>query len=348
MAGFNPSVLHVPQPLLDLCSAYKPDEDDYIRNRFFPRRPVAHKSDLIRAISKEATLRLYDQDWTTPNALAPSVSYEIGANLQYTCSPVSYRAPINADETANADAALQHELRQTRQALTSMGVRMEFLAVNSKLRSTAVMTNYVTNTAGSFWDDTGSTTSDPLGQLQDLISGVRIWAGRSNRKKTQGSVKIAMHELVFLALKQHPNVIDRVRFQTGSTGAILTEQILASILGLSSADDLIITSAHYATNQQGETAAYKSFIGSDVIGAYTDDGGLDDWSLGHEFAFNGMGGDDPFFVRKYRVEQEGIAGMDYVQVATQVDYKVIQPKSGFLIKNAVNPANTTKFGTWLD
>jgi hypothetical protein len=49
---FSQSLLHAAQPLVDMCVAYDPSEEDYIRNVFFPRKNVQHLTDKIRAVGE--------------------------------------------------------------------------------------------------------------------------------------------------------------------------------------------------------------------------------------------------------------------------------------------------------
>lgn len=338
---YSSGLIHVPQPLVDLCVAYDPSSDAHIRNKFFPRRPVAHTSDYIRTIDKSQMLRLYDLEMA-PNSIAPTVSFKPGSNLQYNCTPFGARAAVNQYDVANADAALQFEMRATKQALLSVGVRMEYLAVISTLRSASVMTNNRTLAAPQYWDNYGSADSDPIADLIPAVSLVRVRSG-----KPSGKVLVAMHQFVWDRVRQHPNVIARCLY-SGAPGALITKEIFASVIGLNSADDLVITSAHFTSSKEGaSTTTYSSFIGPDVIVGFSDDGGLDDQALGHEFAFNGLVGDDPFFVRKYRVEQEGMMGQDYVQVGVSADYKVTNVDAGFLLKTVVDTSNTALYGTFL-
>ena len=48
-------------------------------------------------------------------------------------------------------------------------------------------------------------------------------------------------------------------------------------------------------------------------------------------------------MRQYRVEQEGISGNDYVQVATSVDFKVTNADAGFLFTSVVDTSNTEMY-----
>lgn len=338
--GFSNSVMHAAQPLIDLCVAYKPEEDGYLRNFFFPRKDVQHLTDNIRQITKGDILRLYDMD-ASGDSDVPEVQYRIGANLTYNCGIFGARARINPFDVANADAALQHEQRQTMQAMISMGIRMEYLACNQTLRSASVMTNNETLAAGERWDNFSSASSQPIEDLQAAMAQIRIKTGKSRKK---GRIKLAMHEFSMMTLSQHPNVLSRITFNPGGTGAILTPKILADMLGMQE-DDILISTAQYTNSTQGETDTFKAFLGSDVVLAYCDDGGLDDQALGHEFVFDGLGGTEPFLVRKWREEGKGAIGVDFVGTAAAADYKVTNADAGFLFKGVLDVTDTDRYAS---
>lgn len=347
---FSSGAIHVAQPLVDLCQAYKPDEDDYLRSWFFPRKPVQHDTDKVWKVNKADTLRLYDLD-VSDNSEVPRVGYRTNGTYTYSCQPFAAAAELSPQEMKNADAALKHEMRQTKQALISMGVRMEKLAI-TQLRDTAVMTAYETIAGATRWDDFASASSDPIGDLQAAIEQVRTNVGKTSNKvggKGGGRIHIGMSNFVGMILRQHPNVLNRLAFVPNGAGAILTPKILAEILGVNE-EDVHVSSNHYTSSQQGETAAYKQFIGSDVVIGYVDGSDPDnDYGLGHEFIFDGLDGDNGFLVRKWREENRGYAGIDVVGVAAVVDYKLVNAsQAGFLFKTVIDPTNTAAYGTWLD
>lgn len=346
---FSSGAIHVARPLVDMCIAYKPDEDDYIRNKLLPQRPVQHDTDKIWQVSTADTLRLYDltaDDFSD----VPTVTYRTNGQATYTCQPFAAKAGLSPREMQNADAALKHEMRQTRQALISLGIRMEYLAINQTLRSTSVMTNYETLAAGERWDNFSSASSQPIEDLQAAMALIRVRVGRG-RKKVNGpgpKIRIAMGEFTAMTLQQHPNVLSRLSFNPSGTGAVLTQKILAELLGMSE-EDITVTAAKYTSSQQGETAAYKTFLGSDVILSYCDDADPDnDQCLGHEFIFDGLSGEDPYLVRRWRDENKGYAGVDYVGVAAMTDYKVTNADGGFLFKAVLDTSDTERYGSFLD
>lgn len=346
---FSSGAIHVAQPLIDLCSAYKPDEDGYVRGQFFPRKPVQHDTDKVWQVNKADILRLYDLD-VSDNAVVPRVTYRTNGTYTYNCQPFAAAAELSPMEMKNADAALKHELRQTRQALISMGIRMEKLAVGN-LRDTAQMTANHTLAVGELWDDFSSPSSQPIEDLQSAIAQIRVKVGKGRRKiegTGGGRIKIGMSEFTAMVLQQHPNVLSRLSFNPAGTGAILTQKILAELLGIDESD-IIVTSAQYTSSQQNETDTYKIFMGADVVLGYVDDSDPDnDQCLGHEFIFDGLGGDDSFLVRRWREENRGYAGLDVVGVAAVTDYKITNGSAaGFLLKGVIDSTNTTDYGTFL-
>jgi hypothetical protein len=346
---FESGAIHAPQHLVDLCVAYNPRDDGYVRGAFFPRKDVPHETDLIATVNKADVLRLYDLDVSGRGEI-PEITYRTGADQSYRCKPVAAKVEINPKDTKNADAAYRHEKRQTRQALISCGIRMEYLAVNQTLRQTSVMTQNKTFSSTTRWDAFGSVDSSPIEDLQAAVRVVRIKTGTSAGAKSrdgQGLIKVAMHEFTWMTLQQHPNVIDRVRFNTGQTGAILTKEILAKMLEIGE-DDILIVSAQYTSSVQGPavTDAYKGFIGSDVVVAMVDSDAENDQALGHEFVFDGLAGEDPFLVNKWRQQGVGVfLYTDYVGVACMVDYKATNAQNaGFLLQGVIDATDTNRYG----
>ena len=257
---------------------------------------------------------------------------------------------MNPKDTKNADAAFRHEVRQTKQARTSVGIRMEYLALNQTARQTSVMTQNKSYDADTRWDAFDSNDSTPIEDLQAAVRVVRIKCGVSagaTSRDGQGVIKVIMHEFTWMTLQQHPNVIDRVRFNTGQTGAILTKKILAEMLEVAEGD-ILITSAQYTSSVQGPgvTAAYKAFVGSDVIVAYVDSDPENDQALGHEFVFDGLAGSEPFLVNKWREQGKGVfLYTDYIGVACMVDYKATNAENaGFLLEGVIDASDTTRYG----
>lgn len=346
---FETSAIHVPQHLADLCVAYNPRDDGYVRGLLFPRKDVSHETDLVAQINTADVLRLYDLDIS--GAAEPNeVTFRTKSDIQYRCKAIAAKGRINPKDVKNADAAYQLEKRQTRQSLISCGVRMEHLAITETARSSSVLTNYTTLTSSTQWDAFGSGSSDPIGNLLYAVSQVRIQTGTAAGAKNrdgQGLVKVFMHEYTWRAMQQNRNVALYISASFGGSGArILSKKMLAELLELNE-EDIVIVSARFTSSQQGAaTDSFASFIGPDVIVAMVDSDPLNDQALGHEFCFDGLAGEDPFLVTKWRDFGKGVyQAIDWVGVSCMVDYKVTNPLAGYLIKSAINGSNTALYGS---
>jgi len=350
---FETGAIHAPQHLQDLCVAYNPRDDGYIRSIFFPRKDVQHETDLIAQVSTEDVLRLYDMDVSGRGEI-PEVSYRTKSDLSYRCKPLAAKAELNPKDMKNADAAYRHEKRQTRQALVSVGIRMEYLAVTQTLRSTSVLTGYQTFDSTTRWDAFGSPDSTPMEDLQAAVRRVRIKTGMSAGAKSrsgQGLIKVSMHEYTFMTMQQSDAVRNFLSATFGGSGArILTKKILAEVLEIGE-DDILIVSSRYTSSKQGpsETGAQTSFIGSDVLVAMVDSDPENDQALGHEFCFDGLAGEEPFLVTKWPEFGKGVyQRTDFVGVSCMTDYKVTNPNAGFLLQGVIDAGNTDRYHGEID
>lgn len=346
---YSSASLHTPQPLVDFCVAYDPAEEGYLRNAFFPRKDVKHQTDLIHTIDTASLLRVYDLD-VTGSSDVPEVQWKAGSDLTYTVKPIGAKHRIEIATARDADEAFQYDLRATKYAMTAVSQRMEYLAVKQTLRSTSILTNYTTLTAGSTsWDAHNSASSDPIGDLLYAIDRIRVRTGTaafgsaSARKAQKNRIKVAMHGYTWTAMREHPNCIDRIKYQ--GLGAVLTPEILADILMIN-ADDLIFTNAKYTSSKEGATAAYSSFIGDDcVISLVNDSDDYNSQALGREFVFDGLGSSgDQFLVRKWIEEAKGMhLQLPYIGVSCAVDYKCLNVGAAHLFENVIDSSNTSRY-----
>lgn len=337
--AFNQSLLHVSRPLTDLVVSYDPGTDGYLRSKFFPRKPVDHMTNLIRQISKPDLLRLYDGlSGSDQLSGATEVQFRTAADLSYTCKPFALSAILDELDSKNADSELAYEQRTAMQLATSMQVALEKFAIKDTLRSTSIMTSYTSLTSGQRWDNYTSTSSSPL---DDLLAAKELIASNTGKDPNI----LAMSNWTWKALVQHPSVINRVVFNTNGTGAILTKKILADILGMNESQ-IYIYNHVYNSAQQGETASYKNFFGSDTVMAYLDAPSLYSYGLGHEFSFSGFTS-DPMAVLRFPMPQRGIAGADMLKAVSIVDFKVLVPEAGYLIKGCLNTSDS-QYGGYVD
>lgn len=323
----NSKLIHVDRPLTDLVVAYDPLSDGFMHNVLFPRKSVAHRSDQIRTIDQASLLRVYDAA-SGSDSSAHEVDFKFGATLNYSCSALAFDAVLDRLDAKDADSEIQYEQRKTMQATTSMMQKLEHLAIKQTARSTSVLTVNTTVAAADRWDNFPSGTSDPITDLLALRSQLAIVTGKDPNH-------LSMSEFSWFALAQNPRTISHL---SNDSIKVLTPAILEQMLRMP-AGSIKISKKIYTSVAEGNTAAqpYKLFYGSDVIMAVVEDGGLNDFSLGHQFAFSGMGS-DPVSVLRFEDPKRGAQGSNIVRVCSVVDFKVTNAKSAFLLKGVIDTA----------
>lgn len=327
--AFLPSTLHVNRPLTDLVIAYTPSKEGWLRDRFFPRKVVDKQANQIRQISRDQLLRLYPMI-TGATGKVNEVQFGTDATLTYAATTFALQVVLDNWERQNADSELQYDVRQMDAPLQALNLGLEKFAILDTLRSTAVLTNNQTNTTAQLWSNYNTTSSDPIDDL--MIACQRVMTETGNKVNV-----IAMDIMVWKKLAQHPNVLSRSPVHTATSGAIMTPELLEQILSpWAEKGSVTVTAKRYNPANEGAAGSLKSFIGADVVVAYTAPPSLSSYGLGFEFAFNGMGGTEPFLVLTYQDLSRGALGSDVARLVGAVDYKVTNPKAGYLIKGVVD------------
>jgi hypothetical protein len=118
------------------------------------------------------------------------------------------------------------------------------------------LSNRITLSGTGQWSDFG-TVSDPIAVVETAKEAVRRKIGKRPNTGVMGAAVIA-------ALKQHPKVIDRMKY-TGRD--VPTVEILAALFGL---DRLLVGDAIFAD----DSSNFSDVWGKDMVLAYTETGSL--------------------------------------------------------------------------
>lgn len=330
--AFLPSTLHVNRPLTDLVVSYAPSSDGYLRDKLFPRKPVAHKADQIRQISRAQLLRLYPMI-TGPGGRVHQVQFGTDTTLTYNATTFALETTLDNEERQNADTELAYDMRQMQAPLLGLNQGLEQLAIVNTARQTSILTQNATLGTSTYWSNYSSSSSDPIEDLMTACMRVNTQTG----KKVNF---IGMDLFVWKKLAQHPNVLSRSPVHTTPAGGqIMTPSLLEQVLeAYCEKGSVHITMQRYNSANEGATEVLTSFMGPDVIVAHTDAPSAmpGSYGLGFEFAWNGMSGSDPFLVLQYQDLNRGPLGSDVLRLVAAVDYKVTNPKAGYLIKTTVD------------
>lgn len=173
--------------------------------------------------------------------------------------------------------------------------------------------NKVTLSGTSQWNDY-SGISDPVGNIEAGKEVVRQKIGKKANVAVIGA-------LVFSALKNHPKVVDRMKY-TGRD--VATPELLASLFGL---DKVVVGEAIFSD----DAGNFADIWGRDVILAYVDLGSVADKgkpSYGYTYQLEGyVQVEEPYYERNPK---------SWIYPVTDELAPVMAgPDAGFLIANAV-------------
>jgi len=327
----NPAAsdLHVDIPLQNVSIAYKQSADSFIADRVFPKVAVQKQSDLYWKYSKS--------DWRRTNVKkrAPATeSAGVGWNYdtdQYFCSVFSVHKDIDDQVRSNADSNFNLD-RDATEFLTNQHLLQRDLDWAAAYFTTGIWATEYTGVdaapaTGEFlqWDQA---TSDPLTTVSNIVIGFRRLTGFAPNICVMGAYVMA-------ALKQHPDIIDRIKY---TQRGVVTEDLIATLFDV---DELYVS---YATVSDGaqiddartqDAAATYDFIGDpvSVLFCYAPKApALMTPSAGYTFTWTGYNNTEGIRIKKFRMEN---LESDRVEASMSYAQKVVAADMGVFLHQAV-------------
>lgn len=278
----QPSInsVHVDAILTNISVAYLQNQDNFIADKVFPVIPVDKKSDKFFTYTKN--------DWFRDEAQRRAGGTE-SAGGGYGLSTGSYSADVFAfhkdvdDQTlANADAPL-NPLREATEFVTRRLMLRKEVQWNTDFFAGSVWSNDYDGVSGTpttnevkQWSDYAA--SDPIDDIEDAKAGILSTTGMEPNTLVLGYD-------VFRALKNHPDIVDRIKYTSAQT---VTADMLAAMFDI---PRVIISKGVKATNNEGATAAYSFTSGKKALLAYVaPTPGLLTPSAGYSFSWTGVSG----------------------------------------------------------
>lgn len=334
----NPSLsdVHVNSILTNISVAYIQDAGGFVADRVFPAVPVAKQSDLYFK---------YDMaDWNRDNfqKRAPATQSAVtGWKIttdSYIAAVWSLAHDIDDQVRANSDAPLSMDADATR-FITQQAMISKEVQFASNYFTTGIWTGSSTGTdlIGSAKNNTGEDlrwddpNSDPIGDIAREMDAVKL-------ASTMRPNKMVIGAPVWTALKNHPDILDRIKYGGGNASpAIISKAAVAAIFEL---DELLVMDAVQATNAENpgfETSMVTSFIGgkSALLLYVAPAPGLQVPSAGYTFNWTGLiGAAGGIRILSYRRQPEIPA--DRVEGQMAYAQKVVAARCGAFWTTIVN------------
>lgn len=323
--------LHVNVPLTNVSVAYMQSASSFIADKVFKKVPVDKQSNLYWKYSKSDWRRTEVQR-RAPSTESVGVGWKVDTD-QYFCHVYAVHKDIDDQIRANADSNF-HLDRDSTEFVTNQHLLKRDIDWTSSYFTTGVWATEKTGVAAApianqfiQWSDGGS---DPIGNTAEWQIDFRQLTGFKWNFCVMGA-----H--VMRALKQHPDIIDRIKY---TQKGIVSEDLIATLFDV---DELYVTYATQATGPETtdartqDAAATYEFIGDPagiLFGYAPASPSLMTPSAGYTFTWKGYLGGNSQGVRVKKFRMEHLAS-DRVEAEQTYDMKVVCPDMGLFVTDAV-------------
>jgi hypothetical protein len=312
MPQMSPSQARVVDPILSsIAQGYQNNE--FVGSALFPRAPVKQRGGKILSFGKEDFMLYNTARAPGQNTKRVQFGYLSGAFALESHS-LEGVLPIENQQEAEAVPGIDLGSVTVNKTQNIIGLRLEKQQADTARNAASYGAgNKITLSGTSQWSDFG-TTSDPVKDIEAGKEAVRQKTGK--RPNT-----IVMGGAVFAMLKQHPKVIDRMKY-TGRD--IATPELLASLFDVAK---VFVGDAVYAD----DAGTFSDVWGKDVILAYTEIGSVADRgkpSYGYTYQLEGYAlVEEPYYDRN--------AKSWIYPVTDEVAPVIAGATAGYLITNAI-------------
>ena len=341
--GPQPGDVHVNMPLTNVMVVYMQQAKNFIASRVFPNCPVPKQSDRYFTIPKGE----WNRDVATVRANgapAGKAQFIVDSTASYNCDVYAERFPVTDQMLANADTPLNMDTAATQFVSTGLMIRREVLW-NTKYFTTGVWASQRTGGAAAgpgvdfiFWSDYGVTTTGSVTAWNsNPIKDIDGWKNDILGLTGYQPNKIVFTNDVYTIVKNHPAIIDRVKYGgiagNGGYNGTINEDLLAQLFGL---DEVLVERAVVNTANMGQTASLALMATNKALLIYAAPApSIVMPSGGYTFAWTGYLGAtaEGSRIKKYRWEE--IEG-SYVEGTIAIDQKVVASDLGVYAHNVLS------------
>lgn len=318
---------HIDRALTNISVAYIQDENNFIADRVFPQVPVQKQSDVYFIYNKGDFFR--DEARVRAGA-SESVGgdYGIQSANPYYCRVHAFHKDVTEQDRANYDTPLEADTDATEFVTSKMLIRREtqwaakyFTAGVWSTQLTGVASNPVAGTSVMQWNQAAST---PIEDVANQI--VKIASTTGYRPNT-----FVCTPAVFYALKNHPDVLDRIKY---TQKGIVTADLLAQLFEV---ENFYVAWSVVNTANQGATDNINFTMGKHALLAYVNPRpALKKPSAGYIFTWAGLQGAGAFGNRIIRLPMDMLGiGTERIEGEIAFDCQVIAQDLGVFFSGVV-------------
>lgn len=333
MATPTPTDAHVDSILTNILVAFMQDQNEFVASRVFPIVSVDKQSDLFYSYPRAPWFR-EEAQLRAPNTESAGGEWTLTTD-SYRCDVFAIHKDIDDQLRANADSPINLDRDATeyvgRQLLMKMESEFTAAFFTTGVWTGAASGNDQTGVvsapgADQFlqWNDPASTPIEDIARLSDQMMEK---TGFRPNKLTVGAG-------VFTELKNHPDVLDRIKY---TQRGIAAEDLLAQLFDV---DEFLVARSTRNTAGEGLTDSYSFYFGSAGLLSYSPaSAGLMQPSAGYTFSwtgYTGTGGVQGLGVgsriNRYRVD---LTRSDRIEGEMSTDMHVVAADLGIYLASAV-------------
>lgn len=308
---------HLDAPLSALSVAYSQNAADFVAGRVFPNINVSKQSDKYFIYDKASFFR-DSMRKRGPGEESAGSGYTL-SNTTYFCDVWALHKDIADQDRANTDSPLDQD-RDAVEFLTQQAlIRKEVQWVSDYFTTGVWATD---NTTATDWSDYVS--SDPVGDIDVAKETILTSTGQSR------GLKLTMGLQVFNRLKNHPDIVDRIKY---TSARVVTEEVLAGLMGV---EEVLVAKAIVDSVSEGKTSSPALTHGKHALltvvaknpGIKTLTAGLTINWTGLAPGFSGQG----VAIDKFHIRERN---SDRIEAMMAFDQKVVASDCGYFFSSIV-------------
>ncbi len=323
MANPTAGDVHVNKPLTNVSIAFIQNASNFIATDVFPNIPTTAKSDVFFTYDRGEFNR-NEMVERAPGTESAGGGYDITTD-NFSARVYAFHKDIDDQIRANSDSPINLEREATIYVTTKALIKREKLWVTNFF-NTSIWTTDITGVASSptgdqvlQWNDAASTP------IEDIEAGKTVILQSTG---FDANVLVLGYE-VWTQLKNHPDIIDRIKFSGGVSPdrpAVVSLGALSQLIGI---DKIVIMKSIENTAKEGQTPTHVFIGGKKAFLCHAaPNPGIYTPTAGYTFSWTGFlnAGNQGNRIKKFRMEQ---LESDRVEISMAFDQKVISADMGY-------------------
>ena len=330
-----PNLGHIDRALTNISVAYQQGANAFIADKVFPIIPVQKRSDVYFTYSKEDMFRDEVQE-RGRGAESAGGNFNYNIADPYYCRKYSYHYDITQEERVNYDSPLDVErdavdwLAQKMLLSREMHFVKNFFNTGIWGKDMVGVTTTPTGTQFKKWSDP---TSNPVETVNNIMLEM---AGSTGIKPNF----MIMSPDVFYALKNHEDIIDRIKY---TQKGIVTVDLIASLFEIENifipwgvVNDGKQTATGFSENGANDNTKFI-YSGKVLLGYRPVRPSLKQPSAGYIFAWTGLeGAQNAYGSRITRIPMDNLGlGTERIEMEAAYDQRVICKDMGVFLSDVI-------------